>query len=305
MKIFLYILLFFLNFKYTLALESKIIYKIENEIITNIDIKNEYKYLLALNNELQKLDNEKKFNISKNSIIMEKIKKVEILKNFKDLNINTNYLNRVIESIYLKIGLNSLTEFKIYLKEYNIKIEEIEEKLTIDALWNEIIIEKYSSKIDINAERLKAEIDNNNQLTSRNYLLSEIVFEIKNKMELDEKYNLVKKNIEEIGFENTSSTFSVAESRKNGGNIGWVNEQSLNQTIKKNLLLLNKGDISKPFFIPSGVLILKINDIKNEVKKRDLELELKDAINYQKNKQLNQYSKIYFDKIKKNIEFNE
>ena len=305
MKIFLYILLFFLNFKYTLALESKIIYKIENEIITNIDIKNEYKYLLALNNELQKLDNEKKFNISKNSIIMEKIKKVEILKNFKDLNINTNYLNRVIESIYLKIGLNSLTEFKIYLKEYNIKIEEIEEKLTIDALWNEIIIEKYSSKIDINAERLKAEIGNNNQLTSRNYLLSEIVFEIKNKMELDEKYNLVKKNIEEIGFENTSSTFSVAESRKNGGNIGWVNEQSLNQTIKKNLLLLNKGDISKPFFIPSGVLILKINDIKNEVKKRDLELELKDAINYQKNKQLNQYSKIYFDKIKKNIEFNE
>lgn len=305
MKIFLYILLFFLNFKYTLALESKIIYKIENEIITNIDIKNEYKYLLALNNELQKLDNEKKFNISKNSIIMEKIKKVEILKNFKDLNINTNYLNRVIESIYLKIGLNSLTEFKIYLKEYNIKIEEIEEKLTIDALWNEIIIEKYSSKIDINAERLKAEIDNNNQLTSRNYLLSEIVFEIKNKMELDEKYNLVKKNIEEIGFENTSSTFSVAESRKNGGNIGWVNEQSLNQTIKKNLLLLNKGDISKPFFIPSGVLILKINDIKDEVKKRDPELELKNAINYQKNKQLNQYSKIYFDKIKKNIEFNE
>ena len=305
MKIFLYILLFFLNFKYTLALESKIIYKIENEIITNIDIKNEYKYLLALNNELQKLDNEKKFNISKNSIIMEKIKKVEILKNFKDLNINTNYLNKVIESIYLKIGLNSLTEFKIYLKEYNIKIEEIEEKLTIDALWNEIIIEKYSSKIDINTERLKAEIGNNNQLTSRNYLLSEIVFEIKNKMELDEKYNLVKKNIEEIGFENTSSTFSVAESRKNGGNIGWVNEQSLNQTIKKNLLLLNKGDISKPFFIPSGVLILKINDIKNEVKKRDLELELKDAINYQKNKQLNQYSKIYFDKIKKNIEFNE
>ena len=305
MKIFLYILLFFLNFKCILALESKIIYKIENEIITNIDIKNEYKYLLALNNELQKLDKEKKFNISKNSIIMEKVKKVEILKNFKDLNINTKYLNKVIESIYLKIGLNSLTEFKIYLKEYNLKIEEIEEKLTIDALWNEIIIEKYSSKININTERLKAEIGNNNQLTSRNYLLSEIVFEIKNKMELDEKYNLVKKNIKEIGFENTSSTFSVAESRKNGGNIGWVNEQSLNQTIKKNLSLLNKGDISKPFFIPSGVLILKINDIKDEVKKRDPELELKNAINYQKNKQLNQYSKIYFDKIKKNIEFNE
>jgi peptidyl-prolyl cis-trans isomerase SurA len=305
MKKVIYILLFIINFTALSAIESKIVYKVENEIITNIDIKNEFKYLSVLNSQLLNLDKEKIFNISKESIIREKIKKIEILKNFKTLNIKKEYLDNIIQNIYKRLNFKSVKEFELYLNDNNLEIKNIEEKLIIDALWNELIVMKYSSKIDIDIKKIKDEIANNLKETTKVYQLSEIVFEIKNKKELDFQYQLIKKSINEIGFENTTSTFSVAESSKIGGNIGWINEQSLNKKIRQRLSFLNKGDVTEPFIVPGGVLILMIKDIKEENKKINQELRLKKKINYQKNLQLNQYSKIYFNKIKKNLEYNE
>jgi len=65
------------------AIETKIVRNIQNEIITNVDIKNEFRYLSALNNNLKNLKKEKIFNISINSIVNEKIKKIELLKYYK------------------------------------------------------------------------------------------------------------------------------------------------------------------------------------------------------------------------------
>ncbi|MDA8918910.1 peptidylprolyl isomerase [Candidatus Pelagibacter sp.] len=306
MKKLFYTIILILSFNDLLAAESKIIYKIQNEIITNIDIKNEYKYLLALNNELQNLSEDKVYNISKESIIRETIKKIEVSKRFESLDIDKNYLDKIMENLYLnKLKLNSYEEFKNYLREYDLNIPDVEKKLKIDALWNELIVKRYNPKIVIDVESIKKEINDNKLLKTKNYFLSEILFEINNKKELKTKYTKIKNSVKENGFENTVSIYSIADTVKVGGNLGWINENSLNKEIKKNIETLNIGDLSKPFLIPGGVLVLKINDIKEENKEIDTELELKKAINYKRNKMLNQYSQIYFNKVKKNLELNE
>ena len=304
MKKILFILICFINFSNLLAVESKIVYRIQNEIITNIDIKNEYKYLLILNKNLENLDKEKIFKIAKKSIIRETIKKNELIKNNIDLNIDIPYQDELLKNIYVNLKLNSLDGFKKYLKMYDLNFETISKKITIEALWNVLVIKKYGSQVEIDLKSLKNEIKNKKLITKK-YLLSGIVFEINNKDELEKKYKEIIKSIDNIGFENTVSIYSVSDTNKVGGNIGWINKSSLNKVIGENISSLSLGDVSRPFLIPSGVLVLKINEVKEEVKKIDFDLELTNAVNFEREKQLRQFSKIYFDKTKKNLELNE
>ena len=303
MKIKFLILLFFLIFKEVQSIETKIIHTIQNEIITNIDIKNEFKYLVALNNSLKELDKEKILNISNESIIREKIKKIEILKNFKEIKLNEEYSDLLLKNIYSRLNLKSINEFEIYLKDYNLKISDIKTKVTIDALWNELIIQKYGSNITINESKIKKEILKNNKIQSKEYQLSEIIFEVKNKEEIPKKYNEVIKSIDDIGFKNSAATYSFSESAKVGGDIGWINESSLNNNIKKYINELKIGEITKPIILSNGILILKLINTKIIETAKDMESELRKAINYERNRQLNQYSKIYYNKIKKNLNF--
>jgi peptidyl-prolyl cis-trans isomerase SurA len=304
MKIFFYIIISIFFFNSTYSIESKIIYKIQNEIITNIDLKNEFKYLLVLNNRLKDIDKDTTFLISKESLIRDKIKKIEIIKNFKNLKIAQKYEDILIKDIYLKLGLDNKDQFIEYLKKYDLKLKYIIEKITINALWNDLIFRKYSAKIEINEKKIKNKIDLINQQTTRNFLLSEIVYEVKNKEEINKKFIEIKKSIKDIGFENTVSLFSISDSAKTGGNIGWVNEKSLSQDILKNIEKI-EGNLTQPIILPNSILMLKINEIKKSTLKIDYDIELKKAIDYERNKQLNQYSIIYFNKIKKNLEFNE
>jgi peptidyl-prolyl cis-trans isomerase SurA len=286
------------------SIETKIIHIIQNEIITNIDIKNEFKYLVALNNSLKELDEEKILNISNESIIREKIKKIEISKNFKEIKLNEDYSGYLLKNIYSRLNLKSMNEFEIYLKNYDLKIIDIEKKITIDALWNELIIKKYSSKVVINEAAIKKELLKNSKIQSKEYQLSEIIFEVENKEEIEKKYKEVVKSINEIGFENSAATYSFSESAKIGGDIGWINENSLNNKIRKNITSLKVGDFTKPIILSNGILILKLINTKNSETTIDIENELKKAISYERSRQLNQYSKIYYNKIKKNLDFN-
>jgi len=285
------------------SIETKIIHNIQNEIITNIDIKNEFKYLVALNNSLNELDKEKILNISNESIIREKIKKIEISKNFKELKLNEDYSALLIKNIYSRLNIKSLSEFKMYLKDYGLVIDDINKKITIDGLWNELIIKKYGSKVTINKVKIRKKILENRKLKSKEYQLSEIIFEITSKEEIKKKYNKIVKSIKEIGFKNSAAIFSISDSAKIGGDIGWINENSLNKKIKKNINSLQIGEITRPIILPNGLLILKLINTKNIKTTIDIENELKKAINYERNRQLNQYSKIYFNKIKKNLDF--
>ena len=301
---FFYIIIFIFFFNSTYSIESKIIYNIQNEIITNIDLKNEFKYLLVLNNRLKDIDKDTAFLISKESLVRDKIKKIEIMKNFKNLKIDQKYEDILIKDIYLKLGLDNKDQFIEYLKEYDLKLKNIIEKITINALWNDLIFRKYSAKIEINEKKIKNKIDLINQQTTRDFLLSEIVYEVENKEEINKKFIKIKKSIKDIGFENTVSLFSISASAKTGGNIGWVNEKSLSQDILKNIEKM-EGNLTQPIILPNSILMLKINEIKKSTLKIDYDIELKKAIDYERNKQLNQYSIIYFNRIKKNLEFNE
>ena len=286
------------------AIETKIIHNIGGEIITNIDIKKEFKYLIALNNSLKELDKEKILSISNESIIREKIKKIEISKNFKEIKIDEDYYELLLKNIYSRLDLKSISEFKIYLKDYDLKINDIKTKITIDALWNELIIQKYKTQISINEAEIKKEIIKNNKAQSKEYQLSEIIFDVTSKKEIQKKYNEVIQSINEIGFENSAAMYSFSETAKIGGDIGWINENSLNNNIKRNISSLEIGDITKPIILSNGVMILKLIDTKNSETTIDVENELQKAINYERNRQFNQYSKIYYNKIRKNLDFN-
>mgnify|MGYP003705933727 CR=1 FL=1 len=304
MKLYLSILLVCFILNNAKSIESKIIYNIENEVITNIDIKNEFKYLIALNNSLKELDKEKLLNISNQSIIREKIKKIEILKNFKEILLNEDYYELLLKNIYTRLSLKSISEFDIYLKDYDLEIEDIKIKITIDALWNELIVKKYKSKIVIDEAKIKKKILKNSKIKSKEYELAEIIFEVTSKDAIEKKYNQIVESINDIGFENSAATYSFSESAKIGGDIGWINENSLNNNIRKNISSLKVGEFTKPIILSNGILILKLINIKNSETTIDIENELKKAINYERNRQLNQYSKIYYNKIKKNLDFN-
>ena len=287
------------------AIETKIVRNIQNEIITNVDIKNEFRYLSALNNNLKNLNKEKIFNIASNSIINEKIKKIELLKYYKEIKIDIKYLNILLKTIYTRQGLKSMEEFEEYLGGFGLSIDDITKKITIDALWNQLVIKKYGAQIEINESKIYKNITQRNNNQTEEYQLAEIIFEIKNKEEIKKKYEDIINNIKEVGFENTASMYSLAESSKIGGDIGWVNEASLNNKIKEKIVNLKMGEISNPIILPNGILILKVKNKRNTAIQIDYKNELKKAIEYEKNRQLDQYSKIYFNKIKKNLEFNE
>ena len=286
--------------------ENRIILKIDREIVTSLDIKNEARYLSALNPKIMELDEDKIFDISKNSIIRENIKKIEILKNTKDIEVNNDFLEKIIESRFKSLGLNSKDEFIKYLEKFGTKIDTVVQKIAIEAMWNQLIFFKFSKNVKINKEKLKKDIEKNKNLTeTRQFLLKEILFNIEENSNFDERYEQIKKSISETGFENAASIYSISDTAKVGGLLGWIDENSFNSKIKSALFGLKLNEYSKPIIITGGFLILQISDIKIIKKKLDIDKELEKIINAETNRQLNQFSNIYFNKIKKEVSINE
>ena len=299
----LLILLFNFNYNNSSAIESKIIVKINDNIITNIDIKNEANYLRALNPNLKTLKENKIFEIAKSSLIREKIKELETSRLNQNI-ISKDYLESIIEKIYKNIGLKSKNEFIDHIANFKISISSVEKKLTNEALWNQLIYQKFYPKIKVDENKIKNEIKSYKQY-SNSYLLYEILFSTKENEKSIDLYNRIKKSISENGFENTASIFSISESSKTGGRLGWIDESSINKKILKEISVLKIGEYTKPILLPGGFLILKVDDKKSVEKKIDIENELIQRIKATQNEQLNQYSIIFFNKIKKEIIIDE
>ena len=288
---------------FALSIENKIMLKINNQIITTIDVYQEANYLKALNPNIQNLDKKKILDIARSSLIREKIKEIELSK-YKKNKIDPKYLEQIIQSIYRKIDLENKSEFKKYVKNFGIDIEIIEKKLQIETRWNQLIYKKFFSKLKIDKESIRKNIDANRE-KSISFLLYEIVFSIDKDNQNNEVFNSIEKSILKEGFENAASIYSISESSKTGGNLGWVNENNINNKILKNVNTLEIGQHTKPILIPGGFLILLLKDKKNVEKKINIEKELVLRIRSLQNQQLNQYSNIYFKKIKKDILINE
>jgi len=305
-KIQFFLLLIFLFFsENTYALENKILIKVNNEIITSLDINSEINYLIALNKNIKNLDKEKKYNIAKNSLIREKIKKIELLNYIKKIEVEEKISDEILKSTYSRLGINSKAEFLKYIKNYNIDINTIVKKVSIEMLWNQLIVSKFSDKIKINKDQLKNKILTKDNKEIKRYLLSEILFNVSNNNELQTKLDKIKASIVELGFENTAAIYSISDNSKIGGKLDWINESVLSKKIRNELNNINIGDLTNPIVTPGGFLLLKIEDIKSIKKKIDLNKELEIMIKTESNKQLNQYSNIYFNKISKNFQIDE
>ena len=287
--------------------EVHIVLKIENEIVTNLDIIKEKNYLIALNNSLSKINKNQLEALAKNSIIKEKIKKRELIK-YYDLEKASSIMENLIIDLSKKLNFRNQEELNKYLLNFNLDIDEIKEKLKIETLWNQLIYDRFIDQVSINEKKLrdylKTEIEySSNQLYE--YHLSEILFELNANETPEQKYNLIIANIEESGFKNASNFYSISESSKFGGEIGWINKMQLSKSIIKEIEKIEVGKLTRAIQVGNNFMILRINDKRKINKKIKFDEELKKLIIFEKNKQLNQLSLIYFKKIKQNIFISE
>ena len=285
------------------ALENKILFKVNNEIITSLDILNELKYLEVINEQFKDIKKKQAFEIAKRSLIREKIKEIELQKVLEKLKIEDQILNNILINYFRKIQIKSISAFEKYFTSVNIDPNLIKKKITIEILWNELIFNKYNQSVKINRQDIIDDIKKKDK--QKEFLLSEILFNVNENEKIEEKFQLIKDKIKKTSFSETALTYSSSATADKGGELGWIKETSLSKKINNLIQNIDIGDHSEPIVIPGGFLILKIEDIKEVNSYIDLNKEVENIVKEKTNKQLNQFSNIFFNKIKKNININE
>jgi len=282
-----------------------IIANIDDQIITNHDLKKESDYLKILNPNLAQLNNDQILILAKNSLINEIIKKKEISK-FIDITKENSFLDQYLKDLYTKLNFNNEEQFQKFLEEKNtFTLSEIKEKIKIELSWNELIYTKYKNQLNIDREAIIKRVNNFDNNKKKEFLLSEIVFTKKKDLAINTLIDQVQLSINEIGFNNTANIYSISESSKLGGKLGWINESGLSKKILEKLNLINEGRYTDIIKLGNTYLILKIDQIRTTKVEIDKKKEVEKLIQIETNKQLNQYSKIYFDKSRINYSINE
>lgn len=285
------------------SLENKILIKINNEIITTFDIFTEIKYLETINDEFRKLKETQAFEVAKKSLIREKIKEIELKKNIEEIKIDNDLLNKLILNYFEKNGIKSISEFESYFLLNDIDPNFIKKKISIEVSWNQMIYSKFSKNIKIDKKLILSNLQNKS--IQKEYLLSEILFNLNENEKLVQKFNFLKEEINKKNFSQTALEHSISESANKGGKLGWIKEASINVKIKKALNQTEIDNYTSPIVIPGGFLILKLEDIRETNIDYDINDELQKIVKKQTNEQLNQFSNIYFSKVKKDVSINE
>ena len=300
------ILIFFLfnNFSYS-KINLQIIMKINDQIITTYDIEKESNYLLALNPKLNEISKNDLLKLAKRSMIKEMIRKSEILK-YKEINLKNDQINIVLKNIIQNMDFTNQSQFENYLNDFNVSIDDLRKKIGIENEWKNLVYSKYSTSIKIDKENLINKIEKSSKEEfSKEYNLSEIVFTKKQNISLEDQSKEILESIKINGFENTANLYSVSDSSKVGGKIGWVKKNNLSLDINRELDNLKINSNSNPIKIGNNYLILKINDIKEIAIKIDKQKELDKMIMIETSKQLDKFSNIFYNKIKLNSVISE
>ena len=304
MKVKLLIIFIFLNlFNMSYGKENRILFKINNEIITSVDILQEVKYLSIINKDFNKTEKNQAIEIAKNSLIREKVKRIELLKYHKLISIEEKFMETIIVNYFSRLNITSLDQFELYFNQKNIDTTLIKEKIAIEILWNQLIYRKFFESVKIDENQIKVNLSKKEN--QKEFQLSEIVFAVDKNEKLEDKLNKIKKTIKEKNFSQAALIHSISDSSKEGGKLDWIKETVLNEKIKKELNSIEKGMFTNPILVPGGFLLLYIEDTKISKVPINKDNEIKKIINQQTNEQLNRYSNIYFKKIKKNILINE
>ena len=299
--IFLLFIFSFFTINNLYANKIEILYKVENYPITNKDITKEISYLIMLNKELKKIDEKELIQYATKSIIKEKVKKNEILKNFQ-FGGNENLVQSQLNSLRNNLNLNQ-NEFESLLNSLDISEKYLNEKIEIELLWNKLIYTIYKDKLVINEieikNKLKEDLENPSNFLEE-YLLYEILFTPSQKTDLESNKFKIEKSIREIGFENTANVLSEAPSSKLGGKIGWVKENQLTKEVLNNIKNLEIGNFTNPLNVPGGQLFLLLKDKRKSKLDLSFDEEYKKIISAEQNRQLGQYSSIYYKKTELN-----
>tara|TARA_B100000787_G_C16188893_1_gene296256 strand:+ start:850 stop:1773 length:924 start_codon:yes stop_codon:yes gene_type:complete len=304
-KILFAILLMSLNYFVVEAQQVVIKIKINDHIITNIDIQKEMKYLTALNSQLKKLDKNQVKLIAIDSIKNETIKKIELEK-YPEIEAENPNTQNIINNLYKILNLNTKEELQSYLLKSNLSLDFIRTKINIENNWNLIIYTKYKSQVNIDMKLINDEVKNLKSISKeKKLLLSEIFFFQDSSISIEEKSKKIIESINEIGFKNTANIYSSSDSAKLGGNIGWVEEKELSKIILIELNKIDVGQITRPIKLDNNFLILKIEDIKTESSSFNEKQLTNKILQNETDRQLKLFSRNYFNRVKINLNISE
>ena len=286
----------FLNKSVNAKFKNDIIVKIENEIITNFEIKNKILSTLILSN--QKI-NQKNINSIKgkalDSLIQLKLKKIELSKyNISD---DLNQVNKYLNSV----SSNDINSLKFKFEKNNVEFDLFIEEIKTEFKWQKFIYEVYSKKINIDGVSLDGEVKKilKDKVDITEYRISEI--EVERKLSQPSKDIIldIQKKIDQLGFETTALNYSVATSSSNKGDLGWINTKSLSNKIFNILSKMNINDVSRPIEKQNVIIFLKLTD-KRKTKAENIDInELKKKlISQKKNELFNLYSRSHLSKLK-------
>jgi len=284
----------------------KIVVKVNNQIISNYDIEKEKNYLSALNPKILNIPEKEIKKIAKQSLIREIIKEKEISK-YYDVDYQSPKLIQIVKRLYTRLNIESEEDFKTYLEKYSLDLNDVLKKLAIETNWNNLIYQKYNNQIDIDKDKIKKrlELGFSNNKKEKLFLLSEIVFVAKDKEEFDDKYKKVIATIKEKDFSSAATIYSVSDTSKFGGEIGWVSKNDISEQIYKKISILKIDEFTQPFKIANGFLLISVNGIKEVEKENNLEEQYNSIVSKETNRQLNQHSLIYFKRIEKQVFIHE
>ena len=292
-----------LSLTFANSVENKILFKINNEIITSLDILNELQYLQIINKEFRNIKKEEAFQISKNSLVREKVKEIEIRRIINEIKIKDEVFNNLIKNYFREFKISSIPEFEKFFLSKNINPNTIRKKITLEILWNQLIYKKYQMNVKINKQLIIDDLKRNDKQSE--FLISEILFNINESEDLKYKFNIINNSIEKNNFSKAALQYSISDTANKGGKLGWIKESILSKNILNELKKLKIGEHTNPILVPGGFLILKLTDLREIRKDFDLNKEVKKIVNEKTNQQLNRFSNIYFNKVKKDIIINE
>ena len=305
LSIFVIIIVLQLNSIKLSTASIKIEFKVDDKIITNYDLKSEVSYLQILNPQLNEINIIELNQLAKQNLVKEIIKQKEIIK-FIDINEKNSLVDTYYKNLINKLGFNSEDEFLKILKTKNsYSSDQIKKKIKIELFWNELIYSKFKNQIKIDEQKIFKKISELNSSISEEYSLSEIVFQKDKNKTIEMLVSEILNSIDEIGFSNTANIYSISKSANFGGKIGWINKNNLSQDLINKIDNLQNNEITDVIKINNNFIILKKDDYRKKEIIIDKQTEFEKIVEFETNKQLDQFSKIYFDKSKMNYSINE
>ena len=275
-----------------------------NKPITSSDIVNEIKTILILNNQSYSDDRREELQkLAINTIIKRSIKEIELDKNnyFK-----FNEEDLRLELVNLAANMNVDVEtLKNICSSNNLDFSLIEQQVKVELFWNSLVFEIYKNKLIVSPEEVEDQLKLiQNEEKMNEYLISEIIIKKVDKEMIEAETEELINKIKTEGFESTAKIFSISKSAVNGGDLGWIKEDSISGEIKNILINTQVGNISEPIFLPEGILIFKVRN-KREIESTLTLEEMKDQLVYsEKIKILQLYSLSHYDKLRKTISVN-